>query len=229
MTEQSMSDLYKGMAKFRSQLKQPVKDGTNPYFKNGYVTLSGVQKSIDEALKDTGLAYVQLVSNDPSGNVGVETIITHASGQSISSGVLVLMPAKKDAQSYGSSITYAKRYQLSAMFGVSSDDDDDGNAAINTPRKTNAKQYQKKQPANPPSQQKEMTKEDKLKATYHEKLNTLVNASHMQKDKVIAMVMERAKKSYPTFMQMNNSQKLEISNICLDMMIEEFGGNSNAQ
>ena len=44
----------------------------------------------------------------------------------------VRMPigGKKDAQAVGSSCTYGRRYGLSAILGISVDDDDDGNAAI---------------------------------------------------------------------------------------------------
>lgn len=46
------------------------------------------------------------------------------------------MPVKKnDAQGYGSAETYARRYSLSAAFGISSDVDDDGSAASQGPSK----------------------------------------------------------------------------------------------
>lgn len=122
-------NLFKAMSKFRTQLKQPKLDGDNPFFKSGYVTLEGVQKAVDEALKGTGLSYVQKVYNDGNGGVGVETVIMHEDGEVLSSGQLSLRPTRNDPQGYGSAITYAKRYQLAAMFGISSDKDDDGNAA----------------------------------------------------------------------------------------------------
>ena len=124
---EQLNELYKGLNTFRQQVKQPVKDAKNPFFKSDYVTLEGVQNSIDAALKGTGLSYLQLVSNTQTG-VAVETIVTHESGQWVSSGALELNPQKKDPQGYGSAITYQKRYQLAAMFGISSDLDDDGNA-----------------------------------------------------------------------------------------------------
>ena len=123
------TNLFKAMSKFRTQLKQPKLDGDNPFFKSGYVTLEGVQKAVGEALKGTGLSYVQKVYNDSNGGVGVETVIMHEAGEVLSSGQLSLRPTKNDPQGYGSAITYAKRYQLAAMFGISSDKDDDGNAA----------------------------------------------------------------------------------------------------
>lgn len=224
MTETGdLSELYKGLAKFRSQLKQPQKDGDNPYFKNGYVTLSGVQKAVDEALKDTGLSYLQLVSNSSDGNVGVETIIAHASGQSISSGVLTLTPAKRDAQGYGSSITYAKRYQLSAMFGVSSDDDDDGNVAVfgGQPQK-----YQRPQRQQAPRQQRQTPRQpmtgvvDPKREEYSKKLAVAIVTTGKTKNEINKLVKEEAIKEYPNFEKMTDAEKLEISTICLNLIIK---------
>jgi len=141
-SSQELGEIFNGMMLFRAQLKQPSKDANNPFFKQGYVTLEGVMKSVDEALKGTGLSYTQIVSNDESG-IGVKTIITHKSGQFFSTGVLSLTPEKKNPQGYGSAITYAKRYQLSALFGISSDKDDDGNQA--TPSNRPKQNYQKRQ------------------------------------------------------------------------------------
>lgn len=145
-------NLFKAMSKFRTQLKQPKLDGDNPFFKSGYVTLEGVQKAVDEALKDTGLSYVQKVYNDCNGGVGVETIIMHEDGEVLSSGQLSLRPTKNDPQGYGSAITYAKRYQLAAMFGISSDKDDDGNAASQPQQQQTPQQQQKQAPQITPLQ-----------------------------------------------------------------------------
>lgn len=124
----SYAKLFAALAKFHENLKQPSKDGNNPYFKSSYVTLEGVQKVIDEACKGTGLSYVQQVFDfNGSQDKAVQTIILHESGESFKSGPLTLTPQKKDPQGYGSAITYAKRYQLAAVFGVSSELDDDGN------------------------------------------------------------------------------------------------------
>lgn len=125
-----LSKLQEALSVFRAQIKQPALDGSNPYFNSNYVTLAGVQQAVDEGIKGTGLAYVQLVSSDDNGNVYVETIITHKLGGILRSGKLSIPPKKRDAQGLGSSITYSRRYQLAAMFGITSDKDDDANAAV---------------------------------------------------------------------------------------------------
>lgn len=127
---ESTKELFAAFAKFRAQVKQPVKSADNPYFHSKYVALEGVMQAIDAALPGTGLAYTQPVGDCDKGDKGVSvsTLITHSSGEWMLIGPLTLTPIKRDPQSQGSAITYAKRYQLSAAFGISSDVDDDGNA-----------------------------------------------------------------------------------------------------
>lgn len=144
MLDEQSGEMQKALAMFREQVKQPKLDGSNPYFNSNYVTLAGVQQAVDDGIKGTGLAYVQLVDSDNNGNVYVETIITHKGGI-LRSGKLSIPPKKKDAQGQGSAITYARRYQLAAMFGITSDKDDDANAAVGGNPNQGRKQAPKQQ------------------------------------------------------------------------------------
>lgn len=121
--------LYKALGLFRKNIKQPVKDGKNPYFKSSYVTLEGVIKSVDEAMNGTGLSFVQEVATI-NGLPSVRTMLMHEDGGTMATEWLSL-PLKQGAtpQDVGSLITYAKRYQLAGFMGISSDVDDDGNQA----------------------------------------------------------------------------------------------------
>ena len=127
-SSENLNELFKAMAEFRAKVKQPAKNADNPYFNSRYVQLEGVQNAIDEAIKGTGLSYTQLTHN-LEGGAAVETVIMHSSGQWLSTEGLALTPAKKNPQGYGSAISYARRYQLAAAFGITSDLDDDANAA----------------------------------------------------------------------------------------------------
>lgn len=127
---ESKNEIFKALNSFRTKLKQPKKDKTNPFFKSNYVDLSGVTKAIDEALEDTGLAFFQNpVKSETPNQVGIETIITHSSGQFIEFDPFVVpVGGKHDAQAFGSAKTYASRYSLATAFGVTDGVDDDGNA-----------------------------------------------------------------------------------------------------
>ncbi|KSU21235.1 Phage-associated recombinase [Lactococcus lactis subsp. lactis] len=121
---ESVKELFVALTKFRKSLKQPLKDAQNPFFKKNYVPLENVVETIDKAIVDTGLSYLQEISENR-----VNTIITHESGQYLIIGGSEVKPVKPDPQALGSAITYAKRYSLCCAFGITSDEDDDGNAA----------------------------------------------------------------------------------------------------
>ena len=63
--------------------------------------------------------------------VQVHTTLVHTSGQRMDFAPLGIRCAS-DAQSIGSAITYARRYALAAVLGLSGADDDDGQHAVNT-------------------------------------------------------------------------------------------------
>lgn len=89
-----------------------------------YSTLSSVWEVIRGPLSRNGLAVVQPVVIR-EGSVTVTTLLVHASGERIHCDVTMPV-AEKTPQGYGSAITYARRYGLSTMVGVASDEDDDG-------------------------------------------------------------------------------------------------------
>lgn len=216
MQSENLDKLFKGMNAFRSQLKQPVKDAKNPFFKSNYVTLEGVQNAIDAGIKGTGLAYTQIVKNDENGNVGVETIITHESGQYLTTGVLALRPEKATPQGYGSTITYAKRYQLASAFGVSSDIDDDGNAgSFKTQAKGNYQQNNYKQNYQQPRQQEQASPEI---LEYNNLFNKALKALGTDKATLKAQVTEQIGKMFPN--DTKSEDKLKDGIMILKGLIE---------
>lgn len=99
-----------------------VKGSGNPFFKSKYANLSDVMQVIKEPFAANGLSYVQFpISTDNS--VGVCTRLMHCSGQWLEQEFLLPM-VKRDPQSGGSCITYARRYGLAAMAGIPQVDDD---------------------------------------------------------------------------------------------------------
>lgn len=143
--EHANGELFDALAKFRTQVAQPVKSADNPFFKSKYVDLDGVVNSVDKGCEGTGLGWFQEVQAGEN-VVEIKTVITHGDG-----GYLVLGPVsmpvggKKDAQAVGSATTYAKRYALAAAFGISSDVDDDAN--VNQPASASKKRTQPTKPA----------------------------------------------------------------------------------
>lgn len=125
----SISELSKALAKFQAEVKQPLKDKNNPFFKSKYVPLENVVEAITQEAPNHGLSFVQWALNDEQGRVGVATMLMHESGEWIEFDSVHMKADKETAQGAGALITYLKRYSLSAVFGITSDQDDDGNSA----------------------------------------------------------------------------------------------------
>lgn len=142
---ESITKLAAALAKFQADVKNPKNTDTNPQFRSKYAPLDVVINTVKPVLAANGLSFSQSTGSEGE-NVIIKTLIIHESGEWIETDPLVL-PAYQikgggvkefNAQGAGSAITYARRYSLSAALGLSSEDDDDGNAAShsNAPAKT---------------------------------------------------------------------------------------------
>jgi hypothetical protein len=128
----SIAELAKALCKAQGKMKHAIKDANNPFFRSKYADLASVVEASRPALTENGLSVVQYTD----GNV-LFTMLLHSSGEWIR-GSIPLKPMRQakggewvgaeDPQSYGSCITYARRYALAAITGVATEDDD-GNAA----------------------------------------------------------------------------------------------------
>ena len=135
MQSDEIGEITAAMVKVQSEIGPAIKGKVNPFFKSSYATLGDVWESCRGVLHDNGIAVIQ-GARLVDGKSCMETKLVHTSGQWFSS-LWEMMPAKADPQSMGSAITYMRRYSLSAMVGILSEDDD-GNAA-SKPKKVGVK------------------------------------------------------------------------------------------
>lgn len=132
-TSESIKEISSALAKAQKQFRPVVKDRTanvksdKGSYSFDYADLSSVIDAVRDALSDNGIAVVQAASNDAQG-VTVETRLVHASGEWMESAITMRVDGARP-QNIGSAITYARRYGLSGMVGVSSEEDDDANTA----------------------------------------------------------------------------------------------------
>lgn len=122
-----ISALAKALSSAQSEIRYASKGSVNPHFKSRYADLSEVWDACRAALANNKLSITQ-TTDCSADDMYLVTTLMHESGQWIR-GVYPVRPVKMDPQGYGSAITYARRYALSAMVGVVADDDDDGNGA----------------------------------------------------------------------------------------------------
>jgi hypothetical protein len=120
--------LTKALVAVQAAVEPVSKDSENPHFHNRYVSLDSLLDYVRPLLSSHGLALIQGGGEVTSGGLTVTTTIVHESGQWISSS-FVMPLEKQTAQAAGSAITYGKRYGVSALLALSTDEDDDGAAA----------------------------------------------------------------------------------------------------
>ena len=132
---ESITKLAEALAKAQGQLQNAPKDSVNPFYKSKYADLATVIDTVRKAFSENGLSVTQL-ANEKDGSAEIETVLLlshHVPDE--------LWPEKRaetredralrfhDPQGFGSALTYASRYALSAIAGIASEADDDGNSA----------------------------------------------------------------------------------------------------
>lgn len=107
------------------------KDKENTYFKSKYSTLDAIQKACWPVLHKHGLLPNWILTQD-GGRLTVTFILTHTSGEKLENALSASEGA--NIQEIGKAITYLRRYTAAPLLGITSDEDDDGNAGAR-PRK----------------------------------------------------------------------------------------------
>ena len=137
--EQSRAIWNQHFIQVKSKIKQPKrtktvkvatrKGGTYSY---SYADLADVDKAVMDACravkdKDGNIVFAYYFDIDNSNDgVCVQTVMVDTSGaQMITDKVWFSNTNSGDAQQTASLISYAKRYSLSAAFGIASEEDDD--------------------------------------------------------------------------------------------------------
>jgi hypothetical protein len=123
---ETIGELAKALCKMQSEMGSAKKGSENPFFHSKYADLSSVWQAIQEPLTRNGLAISQLNRARPEGIV-LRTMLMHSSGEWLS-GEIFVRAEKPGPQAFGSAMTYARRYALAAIVGLTQEDDD-GNSA----------------------------------------------------------------------------------------------------
>ena len=124
-TSENINELAAALAVAQGQMGGAIKGADNPFFKSKYADLGSVIAAAKDPLAENGLSYVQFPFSI-NGEVGVTTRLMHSSGQWLESMFSIPAP-KTDAHTYGSLVTYCRRFSLQSVLGIPAEDDD-GNA-----------------------------------------------------------------------------------------------------
>lgn len=130
-----MKQIATALLKAQSEMSNPKKGATNPFFKSKYADLNAIREAVIPTLNANGISVLQPIVHHDSKNF-VKTILLHESGESLESLTEIIYNKQNDAQAQGSGISYARRYALQSFVCVGADDDDGQKAVQSKPNAT---------------------------------------------------------------------------------------------
>jgi hypothetical protein len=143
---EKLNDLFAALSKFQGELENASKGKQGHGYK--YADLAECINVAKPHLAANGLAVSQMLGSDEQGKQTMITLLSHSSGQWISSefvmvnAVLQGGSGKNPAQVLGSAITYQRRYAYAAIIGLAQEDDDA--ASVSSAPKRHGSQAQQK-------------------------------------------------------------------------------------
>lgn len=123
-----MKELYTALLNAKRNIGTIAKNRKAAYGR--YADLDAILSAVEPALADHGLVIVQRVELDDDKRPMLSTELVHVeTAQSIQSLMPLLMKDPSNPQQLGGSMTYARRYGITALLSIVADDDDDGNTS----------------------------------------------------------------------------------------------------
>ena len=168
-TSENLDELITALVSFQAQVQTIDKSSQGYGYR--YAPLDKVIEGIREALADCGLSFVQFPATPPVEYypaVALTTRLMHLTGQWMEDTMIIPIPSvgkANEAQTFGAALTYARRYALTSILGLATDEDVDANPQQEKPEATNGqrKPVAKAKDVNPPMPTKAM--KDKFHAT----------------------------------------------------------------
>lgn len=137
-----MTELYQALLRAKQNISPPAKTRKAMYGK--YADLESVLTSVEGPLAREGLFITQSGVTNIGDTPVLRTTVVHAeTGQSIHSDIPLVAKNPNDPQALGGSITYARRYGITAILSIVADDDDDGNTSAGKERDGSKKKAEK--------------------------------------------------------------------------------------
>jgi hypothetical protein len=137
MQSDSVKNLLPALAAAIEEMADPVKNASNPHFKNKYADLAQVIECAESALAKHKLIVTETLELLDGGGQALRTRVWHTPSGEWLDSVVRLLVEKMQMQPLGSAITYARRYARKSLFGMV-DVDDDGQKASKPSKKAEA-------------------------------------------------------------------------------------------
>lgn len=190
---EEIKTIQEAIAYVQKNLPTLERDANNPFAKSKYVTLDNILKHLIPLASEIGLVIMQNPITpeiqDPNGRYAylqIETTLMFKDEEKTLKSYVQPIELKGNLpQIFGSAVTYLKRYQLVALFGIATGEDDD--AISYNQANTYQPQSYNHQPTQP--QKVDITQLNSMIAVYSSKHNmnaedvtrNVLNANGVQK------------------------------------------------
>jgi hypothetical protein len=139
--------IYAAYCKAAAEIQDPELDSTfrmetksGRVIESKYSSIHAIREAIREPLKANGLWYYQQVSDGL-----LLTVLCHVSGEQISCAIPISAPPTAPPQTYGSALSYSRRYGLQTLLGLGGGPDEAGGSAQDAAEKQ--REHQRKREA----------------------------------------------------------------------------------
>jgi len=205
MTEKYNSPLKDAMCKFKQLKTKITKDSDNPFFKSKYADLATICDAVEEDMASFGL-FISSCTTLIGETLYTRTTILHKDSDESMESIFPVFGNKP--QEVGSSITYARRYNIQSLLNLAAEDDD-GNAANKAkPVKTESAASRNKRYE---ALKLELSTSDDPAITWHQ-----------NKDAIAAFKEELGDDFYNQLIEVSKKRKDELFQ--LEQMNEQLGG-----
>jgi len=146
---ESIAKLSESLSKAQAELKDTAKNQKG--YGYNYADLSSVLSDVRTAFSKHGLSFTQ-EAKQVKGSIVINTLLIDKSGEWIKYCTIIpsiSMKGCNDAQSAGAGITYARRYAISAIAGIASEEDTDAQTTQPTQHTQTAQTPKPTQPTPP--------------------------------------------------------------------------------
>ncbi len=144
LMSESIDCLAKALSKMQAAIENVSKDKQAYGYK--YADLASCLAAVKKPLAENGFSISQLVGQDEEKKPLLITLLIHESGQWLKSTFPienVVMKQCNSLQQLGAGLTYTRRYALSAIVGLTQEDDDAQSIAKKTEKEQGVSEIQK--------------------------------------------------------------------------------------
>jgi hypothetical protein len=165
-----INEIAAALSKAQGEFPKVRNNSENPFFKSTYADFDNIVCTTRPALSKNGLSFTQhqiIKRNEP---VILVTTLLHSSSQWMSTRH-VIAPPKNDPQSYGSTLSYAKRTSYQSLLGITTtddQDDDDAEVAMHDTREAFAAGTGLNHKYNPREEKAELISRDQVDQLHRE-------------------------------------------------------------